>query len=218
MRAAFFYETKLINGEADFHASGWPSVIAQVAFASQGLEPFALITGMPNLVPENTVVNFSATPGEDLRELTRVLFEIPDIPGDDLLLIFAGNGTKALSEVKDGLYTEKETHYYAVICGVFGAMAHTFQAEAPGTVEFQTATRMSPRGELSDTVAVALLKDCVVKYAEQQYFPSEQLVEYALQNDLPLPPGFDLEKYQAELAEYKASVPVVADAVEPVIH
>lgn len=219
MRAAFFFEDRLINGESDFHLSGWPAAIGQLAFASQGLEPYALISGMPNLLPENTRVNFGTAEKPDVRDVTRVLFEIPDLPGDDLLLIFAGTKTAELAAVTDGLYTEAETCYYSTICGFFGAMVHTFQTEAPEQIEFQTITRMTPQGERSDTLAVAVLKNAVIGKSEQIYMPSEVLVRHAIEHDLPLPPSFDLEAYEGELAEYKATLAAETPAeTTPVVH
>ena len=215
MRAIAFFETSQLS-ESTMYAERWVDMLVDRCFESQKLERFALVSGVPSLTPEFTTVNFGTIEQPDMRQLIRVLFEVPDIPGEDILLMFAGQHIKELANKPAEAYTEQDQIYINVVSGCFGAIQHAFQTSEPQDTDFVSFLSV-PNVEVSRQYAMtALLRDAKVEQAQQAYVASPELINKALEEGLPLPPGLAPEALEAAY-ELRQKVPfnVMAEAPAP---
>lgn len=214
MRAVVFFENVVAN-EAVMYAEQWPSAVAMMAFNSQGLQPYALVSGIPAMQPESTKINFSTEESPDVRTVVRMMFELPDIKSDDVLLVFAGSRVKEISTTPEGEFTEDQLNYYTVVCNVFGSTQYQLQGEMPVELQFQSFTPVVGVEESRQYAITALLKDVKVEGVEQVYVPSIDLVKQAMEMDLPMPPGFDGQAYldSQPATQEVETVPVSVDSV-----
>lgn len=217
MRAVVFFENVVAN-EAVMYAEQWPNAIAMMAFNSQGLSPYALVSGIPAMQPESTQVNFGTEEAPVVSTVVRMMFELPDIKSDDVLLVFAGSRVKEISSTPDAEFTEDQLNYYTVVCNLFGSTQYQLQGEMPAELQFQSFTPLAGVEESRQYALTALLKDIKVEGVEQVYVPAIDLVKQALELGLPMPPGFDAQAYldaQPSTQESEAA-PAVTDQVESV--
>lgn len=190
MRAIAFFEDQKLT-ETTMYAERWVDFIVDQCFASQNLEPYALVSGVPSLTPEFAEINFGSIEVPDMRTVIRVMFELPDLPGDDLFMMFAGDHVKELSAADPANYSEVDKTYINVVSGCFGAISHTFQTDLPEVTEFKSFLSV-PNVEASRFYAMtAVLHGAKVEQAQQVYAASPELVRQAIEQGQPLPPGLD---------------------------
>lgn len=211
MRAIAFFENQHLS-ESAMYAERWVDAITDRCFASQGLEPYALVSGMPSLIPEFAQINFGSIEVPDVRQVIRVMFEVPDIPGEDLLLFFAGSGIEGLAKTDASEYTAEQQSYMHVVSGLFGAQQHVFQTGDPEQTEFVSFLAMPNVEESRQYVMVGLLRDAKVAHVQQVFTASPELIREAMRTGSPLPPGLDAAVVAAAMAGIDQ--PAVAEETE----
>ena len=214
MRAVVFFEN-VVADETSAYVDRWPEAVAMMAFNSQGLGPYALVSGMPTLTPESSTVNFGTAEAPDNRKVVRLMMDLPDIASDDVLLVFAGSQVKDLAGVEESAFTEEQLNYYTVVCNLFGSTQYQLNGQPPHDLQFQSFTPIQGVEEARQYAITGLLKNVKVEHAEQQYVPSPELVRQALELNLPLPPGFDAQAFLDSLPAEPVvePLPVVIDPV-----
>lgn len=211
MRAIAFFENQHLS-ESAMYAERWVDAITDRCFASQGLEPYALVSGMPSLIPEFAQINFGSIEVPDVRQVIRVMFEVPDIPGEDLLLFFAGSGIEGLAKTDASEYTAEQQSYMHVVSGLFGAQQHVFQTGDPEQTEFVSFLAMPNVEESRQYVMVGLLRNAKVAHVQQVFTASPELIREAMRTGSPLPPGLDAAVVAAAMAGIDQ--PAVAEETE----
>lgn len=199
MRAIAFFENQHLS-ESAMYAERWVDAITDRCFASQGLEPYALVSGMPSLIPEFAQINFGSIEVPDVRQVIRVMFEVPDIPGEDLLLFFAGSGIEGLTKTDPAEYNAEQQSYMHVVSGLFGAQQHVFQTGDPEQTEFVSFLAMPNVEESRQYVMVGLLRNAKVAHVQQVFTASPELIREAMRTGSPLPPGLDAAVVAAAMA------------------
>lgn len=214
MRAIAFFENSQLS-ESTMYAERWVDLLIDRCFQSQKLDRFALVSGVPSLPPENTTVNFGTIEVPDHRDLIRVLFELPDLPGDDILLMFAGSHIKVLADKDPAEYTELDQIYINVVSGCFGAVKHSFLADDPVDTEFVSFLSVPNVEESRQFAMTALIRNAKVEQAQQTFVASPALINRALEEGMPLPPGLPVEALEEARKIREGLVPFNVIADEP---
>lgn len=215
MRAIAFFENSQLS-ESIMYAERWVDLLVDRCFHSQKLDRFALVSGVPSLPPENTTVNFGTVAAPDYRPLIRVLFELPDLPGEDILLMFAGSHVGELAKKDPAEYTELDQIYINVVSGCFGAVKHSFLADDPVDTEFVSFLSVPNVEESRQFAMTALVRNAKVEQAQQTFVASPALINKALEEGMPLPPGLPHEALEEARKIREGLVPFNVVADQPV--
>lgn len=215
MRAIAFFENSHLS-ESTMYAERWVDLMVDRCFHSQKLDRFALVSGVPSLTPEFTKVNFGTPEVPDYRELVRILFELPDLPGDDILLMFAGAHVKVLATKDPAEYDAVDQTYINVVSGCFGAVQYSFLADEPVDSEFVSFLSVPNVEESRQYAMTALIRNAKVEQAQQSFVASPALINRALEEGMPLPPGLSPEALEEARKIREGLVPFNVMADEPV--
>lgn len=215
MRAIAFFENSQLS-ESTMYAERWVDLLVDRCFHSQKLDRFALVSGVPSLPPEFTKVNFGTPEVPEYRELVRILFELPDLPGDDILLMFAGAHVKVLASKDPAEYDAVDQTYINVVSGCFGAVQYSFLADDPVDTEYVSFLSVPNVEESRQYAMTALIRNAKVEQAQQSFVASPELINRALEEGMPLPPGLSAEAIEEARKIREGLVPFNVMADEPV--
>lgn len=186
-RTIFFFETSHVHKDALFQ-EGWAQTMASNAFQIAKLPPVAMVRGVVPLIPEYSQINFGSKEEPDVREVGRILLEMPDVAADDLIVVFAGAGVKELAGIDPAEYTEKQQRYWDTITGLYLNTKYIFGEEFQYEgCQVMTWEKVPGQEESKEFMVVDHFKGLVIEKQQQQIVPNPELIREAQERGLPLP-------------------------------
>lgn len=214
-RTIFYFETAHVSKDAIFQ-EGWAQTMASNAFQIAELPPVAMVRGVVPLVPEYSHVNFGSKEQPDVREVGRILLEMPDVASDDLIVVFAGSGIEDLAGIDPDQYTEKQQRYWDTITGLYLNTKYIFgeEFEYEGC-QVMTWEKVPGKEESKEYMIVDHFKGLVIEKAQQQIVPNPELIKTAKERGLPLPGNLAEDEVNAILeADAEAQEQLSQETVE----
>lgn len=190
MRAIYFFEFPEMT-ETDMHVEAWGNLMVEQAFAYKNLEPFALVSGAPNVGTECMPINFGTAEAPDERQVIRALFELPDIPGNEIIMLFSGTFTKEFGNTPFETWAPEVQQRFLQIGRVFQSIAVDVQGTLDDEIFMTDFLAVAGVEESRQRVLIAGITGIPDFEARQQFVPNVEQVAKALRNGSALPPDLD---------------------------
>lgn len=214
-RTIFFFETAHVQKDALFQ-EGWAQTMASNAFQIAGLPPVAMVRGVVPLVPEYSKINFGSKEEPDVREVGRILLEMPDVASDDLIVVFAGANLHELAGVDPSEYTERQQRYWDTITGLYLNTKYIFGEEFQYEgCQVMTWEKVPGQEASKEFMVVDHFKGLIIEKPQQQIVPNPELLKQAMERGLPLPGNLGEDEVNAILqADKEAQEQLAETSVE----
>ena len=192
MRAIYFFEFPEMT-ETDMHVESWQGLMVEQVFEYKQLERFALVTGTPIVGTECMPINFGTEAEPDMREVVRVLFELPDIPGDEILMLFSGTCSKEFGEIPLDEMTPESRQHFAAVERIFYSTAMGVEGTLSQEVWMTDVLTVPGIEESRQRVICSAIENIPAFEARQSFVPSVENVAQALRKGWALPPNISVE-------------------------